>query len=63
MNNKTLSQTFCLRLILQTLPSFPLHLEFLNDMCFSPYDDDLLVTCSNDGTVSQTNYFARFINV
>ena len=26
-------------------------LEFLNDMAFSPYDDDLLVTCSNDGNV------------
>eukprot|EP00111_Clytia_hemisphaerica_P015915 TCONS_00047027-protein len=33
------------------VPTIFAHGEFLNDMCFSPYDDDLLVTCSYDGNV------------
>lgn len=35
----------------RNVPTVYAHGEFLNDMTFSPYDDDLLVTCSNDGTI------------
>ena len=34
-------------------------LEFLNDMSFSPYDDNLLATCSNDGNVCIYLYIVK----
>ena len=40
---------FCIYILKSSYIFFVL--EFLNDMAFSPYDDDLLVTCSYDGTV------------
>jgi len=33
------------------VPTIYAHAEFLTDMCFSPFDDDLLATCSYDGTI------------
>ena len=33
------------------VPTVYAHSEFLADMCWSAFDDDLLATCSNDGTL------------
>lgn len=33
------------------VPTIYAHSEFLTDMAFSPFDDDLLATCSHDGTI------------
>ena len=33
------------------VPTVYAHSDFLTDMCWSPFDDDLLATCSNDGSL------------
>ncbi|XP_065668969.1 coronin-7 isoform X2 [Hydra vulgaris] len=44
----------------KSVPLVYAHEEFVNDMCFSPFKDNLLTTCSHDGKVKLWNVSDSF---